>query len=320
MTQSRLRTVLLLIYLLIIAVVPTLAFVLSKSFNASSSANNSSKTPSKVVTTVTQPREVPASLPDTEVEDEPSSSPSPSPTVNLVIGPTLSLKVRFEGRPANNQAMKKLFVAIAQGDIPKNPEYLLQYNTEVSNTGEIEGLSLAGLTPGTTYTAFIKGEAQISTASAFLMRPNQTILNNNQAIELTTGDLNDDNTINTADLNLLRQALYAKPSDTKWYARADFNLDDIINLLDQALIVKNLNRSGVNGPWQSTTAASSSAQLNAGSVVSESTPQPNFQTINSFKQLIEAQISPATPMPTPTPITTPMPTESSGYWMWVPKY
>ena len=58
----------------------------------------------------------------------PSSAPeleTDSPTIATSFGPTLSLKIALEGRPANNQATK-LFVGIVEGSLASNPKFIFK--------------------------------------------------------------------------------------------------------------------------------------------------------------------------------------------------
>lgn len=190
---------------------------------------------------------------------EPSSS---SPTIATSFGPTLSLKVTLEGRPAGNQA-SKLFVGIAEGTLTSNPKFLLSFSIDVPASGEYSNLSLAGLSSGTSYTALIKGSAQIATTQAFTMSPTITNLNSGQSISLTTGDLNEDNVINSADFSIAQKALGSNSNSSNWNENADFNKDGTINTFDLGFITKNMGKTGATGAWVSPIpkAASASAGL-----------------------------------------------------------
>lgn len=175
--------------------------------------------------------------------------PSPS---SISYGPTLNFKVNLEGRPQGKMATK-IFVGIAEGKPVSTPTYLLQFNVDLPGSGAFEGLSLAGLTPGNLYTAFLKAPAQIATSSAFLMIPTTTTLNSGNPVNLTTGDLNEDNLINSADYVIAKSALGASPSSSNWNSLVDFNLDNIINSLDLGIILKNMSKTGESGVWISPT-------------------------------------------------------------------
>ncbi len=199
----------------------------------------------------------------TEPISIPPSSNSPS---SVSYGPTMNFKVSLQGRPQGKMATK-LFVGIADGKPTGTPQYLLQFNIDLSDSGSFEGLSLAGLTPNNQYTAFLKSPAQIATSSAFLMVPTTTTLNNGNPIDLITGDLNEDNLINSADYVIAKSALGATPSSPNWNALVDFNLDKIINSLDLGIILKNMSKAGETGVWVSPVpqgSASSSGGLPAG--------------------------------------------------------
>ena len=179
-----------------------------------------------------------------------SSGLSSSPTIATSFGPTLSLKAALEGRPLDNQATK-LFLGIVEGSLGPNPKFLLSFTLDLPSNGEYSNLSLAGLSPGTKYTALLKGSSQIATSSAFTMSPTVTNLNEGEAINLLTGDLNEDNVINTADYSIVQKLLGTNPSSFSWNENADFNKDKLINLFDIGYITKNLGKEGASGAWTS---------------------------------------------------------------------
>lgn len=194
----------------------------------------------------------------------PSPTPGPSTTVATSFGPTLSLKVNFEGRPLDNQA-GSLFVGLFEGGVVSDPKFILSFTVDLPETGEYEGLSLAGLTPGSTYTALLKGPAQIATSSAFIMSTTVSNLNSGTVTNLLTGDLNDDNVINSADYAIAKNALGSNPTSSSWNEIVDFNLDQIINTLDLSYILKNFGKTGDSGDWVSPIpAGSASASLKNG--------------------------------------------------------
>lgn len=211
----------------------------------------------------------------------PQATPS-SPEIATSFGPTLSLKASLEGRPANKQTTK-LFVGILEGPITGNPKFLLSFTVELPASGEYGNLSLAGLNPGSRYTALLKGSAQIATASAFTMSPNVSYLNEGQAINLLTGDLNDDNIINSSDYTIIQKTFSSTVKSSNWNENADFNKDGAVNSFDLAILSKNLGKTGATGAWTSPIPqnASSSASLS-----SPSTGAPN---------------------------------SPGGYWIWIPK-
>lgn len=203
----------------------------------------------------TKSAEVPPTSPLTDLERLLQTSPtptpndiSPTPIINLAFGPTLNLKIELEGRPPGKQAAK-VFVGISTGTTKANPTYLLTFTLDFPDSGFFQGLSLAGLNPGSTYTAYVKGPAQIDTASTFVMGPTETNLNNNQALTLTSGDLNEDNTINSADYTIAKGVYGTTSSSKTWNSRADLNLDGVINNLDLSLIIKNMGKTGASATW-----------------------------------------------------------------------
>lgn len=214
----------------------------------------------------------------------PSATPAAtSPTIATSYGPTLSFKISLEGSPKNNQTAR-MFVGIAEGTLTSNPKFLLSFTVDVPASGEYSNLSLAGLNPGTIYTALLKGSAQIATSSAFTMSPAVSNLNNGEAVNLVSGDLNDDNVINSSDYSIVQKILGATAASANWNANADLNKDGVINSFDLAIVSKNLGKAGATGTWTS--------------------PLPQNAT-------------PSASLNNPAPLGGPA--NDSGYWIWIPK-
>lgn len=216
----------------------------------------------------------------------PTSIPAPassSPTVATSFGPTLSLQAILEGRPVNNQA-SKLFVGIVEGALSANPKFLLSFTVDLPATGSYKNLSLAGLQSGNQYTALLKGATQIATASAFIMSPTVTNLNNGQPLDLLTGDLNEDNIIDSADLSIIQKASGSTSASSNWNENADFNKDGIVNTFDLAIISKNMGQIGASGTWTS--------------------PIPKAETLSAY--------------PVGSAKDNPVPDGAGGYWLWIP--
>jgi hypothetical protein len=195
-------------------------------------------------------------------------------------GPILSFQITNEGKPSEDQS-NRVFVGIAQGDIAANPQFLLSFMADVPASGVVSGISLVGLSPGLTYTAYIKGSAQLVFPKTFTMQPKITNLG---IINLISGDLNEDNSINSVDLSLAKQLVGTTPNSQNWNVYADLNGDSKVDDADLAIISVNLGKAGLTGKWTSSSiqTASSSATLN--DLNEESTPSA-----------------------------------STGYWLWVPK-
>lgn len=239
-------------------------------------------------TSSTKPKEVPGSSPLTELQklleaSQAASKPEPTPTtpVNIAFGPTLNIKIDIEGRPAGKYGAK-VFIGIAAGTLTTKPAYVLTFTVDFPEDGIFRGLSLAGLNPGSTYTAYIKGPGQIDAASTFAMSPTESSLNNNQSITLITGELNEDNTINTADYTIAKNLYGINSSSRIWNERADFNRDGVINNLDLGYITKNFGKTGASGTWYS--------------------PVPQASSSGSLQNGIGGPES----------------TKSGGFWLWVP--
>ncbi|MBI2021379.1 hypothetical protein HYS93_00665 [Candidatus Daviesbacteria bacterium] len=279
--------IILIVIAVLIILIPSGSFILSKRINQKNAAKTTSIFPQ------TSPKEVPKTNPIDELKKSllkesggsDGSSSLASSSAEISFGPTLKFKINLEGRPKNKQATK-LFVGIAQGQPITNPQYLLSFTVNVPDSGEYSNLSLAGLTQSQTYTAYLKGSVQIATASAFTVKPSVNDLN---TLNLLTGDLNEDNTINTLDYNITLSALGANPTSKKWNPLIDFNLDNSINSFDIGFIIKNLGKTGTSGTWYSPTPpASKSAELKVpANTGSEGDPPASG---------------------------------GSGYWIWVPKF
>lgn len=249
-------------------------------------------TPSAEKKSVFEPNPVKNSMSPKSSPSNQSPNQSLSSGVQVNFGPTMDFILNIEGRPDTDYSAKA-FVGIAQGQPASSPQYLLSFTVDVPISGVFNGLSLAGLNQGTTYTAYIKTPAQIATASAFTVSPTTTKLNAGAALKLISGDLNEDNVINSADYSIAKAALGSNPNSKNWNSNVDFNLDGLINTLDISLIIKNIGKTGISGAWYSPNAtASGSALMN----------QP--ASLGTF-QAEESLVKPPS-------------LESGGYWIWVP--
>ena len=245
-------------YVFLILSIPVGAYFIQQRQSASVSASN------PLQRTITH-------IPDDDVTPK-SSTPTPSPNLSedtdttllpSSYGPTLKLILKLEGRPEGKEA-SKVFVGIAEGTITQKPKYLLTFNLDLPDSGVFEGLSLAGLTSGSQYTAYIKGPAQIVSASTFTMSPSSTNLNNNQPITLVSGDLNDDNAINSGDYSIALSAYGSNSTSGNWNLNTDLNLDGVINTYDLSIISKNLSKIGDSGLWTSPPPATKSGSPTGG--------------------------------------------------------
>lgn len=254
------------VYIFIVLSIPVGAYLMSQKQTVKSSASEEkNKTTAKSSPKPTSSASGKQTLLDLAKKNlaTQSANPSPSPeasspTIASSFGPTLFVKAKLEGRSSNQST--KLFVGIIEGTLSSNPKYLLNFSVNLPSSGEYSGLSLAGLTVGSTYTALVKGQAQLATAVSFNMSPTETKLNSGSAVSLTSGDLNDDNTINSADLGIMKNALGATSNSRNWYEIADINKDGVINIIDYSILYKNMGKSGDSGIWVSPI-ATSSAQL-----------------------------------------------------------
>lgn len=252
MFSSLQQRILLGIYIFLILSIPTGAYLASRQQTVRSRASEIAPKPTiKPSPKLATPS---AKLKLLEIpEDEPESF---SPTVATSFGPTLSLKVSLEGRPAGSQTTE-LFVGIVDGALAKNPKFLLSFNIDIPTSGSYSNLSIAGLLAGTNYTALLKGPAQIASSVTFTMSPAVTNLNKDEAINLTSGDLNEDNTINSSDYSIVQKAYGATSKSSSWNEIADFNKDGVINAFDLSIVSKNLGKIGASGVWTSPVATAS---------------------------------------------------------------
>lgn len=291
---------------LMIVLIPTTSFFVSR-FRTQGNAGAKAPPPKFSPLPITSPRGIPKtkSLDETAAVDDaskvtPASNDLDSSGMSLsnelpdpISGPTLSFQVNYEARPKNDQS-GKVFVGFAEGKLPIiNPKFLLSFVVNVAASGTYSKLSLSGLSSGSSYVAYLKGPAQIATASAFTVTPTPTNLG---IMSFLTGDVNEDNVIDTSDYNIVKGLLGQTPATGAWNANNDFNKDNRINTLDLAIISKNLNKTGASGPWISTSpvknAATKSAQIK----------EDNFMG------------GPGNNSPPPN---TP-PLQRQGHWFWLP--
>ncbi|MBI2018909.1 hypothetical protein HYS96_04370 [Candidatus Daviesbacteria bacterium] len=229
---------------------------------------------------------------DSTLEDLLKITPTPSPqatispTIATSFGPTLSFKITIEGRPKEKQA-GKVFVGVLEGDLVTNPKFLLTFLADVPASGEYGNLSIAGLNPGSKYTALLKGRGQIAKASTFIMSPAESKLNGGQALNLVSGDLNEDNIINTADYSIAQKAFNSTPTQSNWNKNADINDDGVVNIFDISVIIKNLGQVGDSGVWVSPIPTATSS----GALTEDSNNLPVGSSGGS----------------------------NNGYWLWIPK-
>lgn len=265
--------------------------------------------------TATKPRSVPTNSPLTDLQKLIEGSDiSPVPTTdtsnagtNLAFGPTLSFQVSLEGRPAAKQA-DKVFVGIAPGQTATHPTYILTFTTDVPDSGKFSGLSLAGLNPGSVYTAYLKGSSQIDSGITFTMDPNESSLNNGKPVTLISGDLNEDNVINSADFTISRGYYGTTPASKNWNEKIDLNKDKIINNWDLLYINNNMGKVGTSGTWISTPKTTSLINQDprpaVGGLASPTGGPANFGDL-----LLSSS---------PSAETSPSAAPSSGYWLYVP--
>lgn len=302
----------------LIILIPITSFVIAYKFRAQTTSKAATDTTAKRPVSLgdTLPKDsTPSSaleslknnLNDTDSEDygvsqgsSPASSATPVP--QIILGPSLSFQAKIEGR-THDQTSKQFFIGIAEGQNPTKPQYLLSFKVDLPSSGVYTGLSLSGLTSGSTYTAFLKGKGQIATSSAFVLGPNETNLGE---VNLLTGDLNEDNLINASDLSVALTAYNGIPSSDNWNDNVDFNKDSRVNNFDLAYIYKNYNQTGAGGAWFSKlggapTLPTIATQSATGSSSGSLAPNPS----GSESALGNPELAPP-------------PNSSKGYWIWMP--
>lgn len=292
------QRVLLVTYIIVIFSIPLGTYLISQYQTIQSRAQESKPITQPVVRITPVPESASSgdltnlSKPDSTLEDLLKITPTPSPqattspTIATSFGPTLSFKITIEGRPKENFA-EKVFVGVFEGDLVTNPKFLLTFLVDVPASGEYGNLSIAGLNPGSKYTALLKGSGQIAKASTFIMSPSESKLNEDQALNLVSGDLNEDNIINTADYSIAQKAFNSTPKLSNWNKNADINSDGVVNIFDISIIIKNLGQVGDSGVWVSPIPTATSS----GNLTEDSSSLPVGSVGGS----------------------------NNGYWLWIPK-
>lgn len=240
------------VYVFIVLSIPIASYLVSEQQTVKSQASETNKaftkpTPKPSPKLKESPAKELLSMSEQAVNTPGESEPTPgvsSPTIANSFGPTLSLKANLEGRPVNNQTTK-LFIGIMEGSLIANPKFLLSFSVNLASDGSYSNLSLAGLSVGSKYTALLKGSSQIATSSAFIMSPTVTNLNEGEPLNMLSGDLNEDNTINSSDYAIVQKALGTKND------MADFNKDGLVNTFDLGFVTRNLGKTGASGSWTS---------------------------------------------------------------------
>lgn len=261
------QRVILVAYIIVILSIPVGTYLISQYQTIRSKAQEPKPTTQPVVRITPIPESSASSNLTSLFNLDPTPSPqaTSSPTIATSFGPTLSFKITIEGRPKENQA-GKVFAGVFEGDLVTNPKFLLTFLVDVPASGEYGNLSIAGLNPGSKYTALLKGRGQIAKATTFIMSPAESKLNGGQALNLVSGDLNEDNIINTADYSIAQKAFNSTPTLPNWNKNADINGDRVVNIFDISIITKNLGQVGDSGVWISPIPTATSSGTPVGSV------------------------------------------------------
>lgn len=299
MFSSLKARILLIIYVLVIILIPVGAYIGSQQ----TSTNKKAEPKASPATTKASPKPSSQAVDELKENSEkaissrilsPDTEESES-KIATSFGPTLNVNVNFEGRPEDENS-GNLFVGIVEGSITANPKFILSFTVELDESGKFEGISLAGLTTNANYSALLKGSSQIAKAVAFVMSPTVTNLNSGQVVTLLSGDLNEDNTINTADFSIVHSALGATSASSNWNRAADFNVDGIVNSIDLSFVIKNFGKIGDSGSWTS--------------------PLPAIATSSASLTPSDGKIgTPSGGIPDFVP---PDSSGKKGYWLWIP--
>jgi len=301
---SSLKTKLLLgVYVFLLLSIPVGAFLVSQTQNPNTSAKQPAKSPKASLLPLKNDSKL---SPVDEIkqltspDDSGSTNPDASGSGATTFGPTLNLKIDIEGRPVGQMATK-LFVGIAD-NTASTLKYLLSFTVDIPANGVFNGISLAGLEAGSSYKAILKGPAQLATSSAFVMSPGTTELNSSIPVYLFSGDLNEDNLVNSADYSIIKSAFGSKSGEAGWNENTDLNKDGVINAIDLSIVYKNFGKTGASGIWVSTPPATSSGTIS---------PIGGPDSTSSG--------GPASPPGGSTPPPPGAPTQTDGYWFWMPK-
>lgn len=292
--------------ILLTLLIPTGAYVLSLRFNAQSQASDDYSSPvtspKSEATTSSKLKDALDRLNQTTSGGTSGSTAGTQTTTEtgsddtsssqLILGPTLGFSLILQARPLDNQSTKA-FLGIALGQPTTKPTYLLSFMVDIPASGSFDGISLSGLESGSTYTAYIKGASQIATASAFVVKATPSNL---AALNLLTGDVNEDNVIDILDYNLVKATIGGNPTSAKWNALYDFNLDNVINSWDLNIVLSNLGKIGASGAWYSYSPIATASATTSALLTSPSTGSVSGEMTTGTQE-----------------------SEKSGYWMWVPE-
>lgn len=299
--HSKRDKIIIVVFIALILLIPSGSFLISQRLKTT----NPPGVDYDRAVTKQSPKEVPKKLPsskttaatdkkDNAAEQENGTSGEinrlleSSNSAELSFGPTLNFKIQIEGRPAGNQT-GKIFFGLAAGKPQLNPKYILSFLIDIGADGVYKGLNIAGLEGGQQYTAYIKGQSQIATGAAFTLTP---AFNDLGTVILLSGDLNEDNVVNTADYAISKAALGTNPSSSNWNADYDINKDGVVNVFDLGFIIRNLSKIGAGGPWISTPAtktATPSASSRTNRPVGSSHCHPSSTVIPAPSTVIPAE-------------------------------
>lgn len=127
------------------------------------------------------------------------------------------------------------------------------FRVKIRRQGETNALEQLDLVPGADRIRLMRNEAGpldvLVAGGSWLAKTVHLASSDDDAvelgpIELTNGDVNQDNTVNIADFLRFRQAFGSTPENSNWVATADLNLDGSVNILDFLTLRRSFGQSG----------------------------------------------------------------------------
>lgn len=154
------------------------------------------------------------------------------------VTPKINLTFRLEGRTAAKTDAMRGFAREAGSKLGYDQapfKHRSNIATDTSGRGAITGLELTGLTLGRSYEGLLKGPQHL--------QKNVTIANLQETNTvdfgtLLSGDITNDNAVNSMDIDLWARELWKEESP------ADLNGDGTVNSMDLAVLAENLLKEG----------------------------------------------------------------------------
>ncbi|MFL5733422.1 MAG: CAP domain-containing protein [Chloroflexia bacterium] len=161
----------------------------------------------------------------------PSATPTSTPT------PGLAGHVTWQGRPAQPSSVQQAPITLTL----RLGSTVVNYPVRNTDASGFFTVSVAGLANGT-YSWRAKGPQFLATSGSVALSGAR--VTNTEMGTQRVGDTNNDNTVNSVDLTLLKATLGRMPGDPGYDGRADFNGDSIVTMMDFTLLRANFGSSG----------------------------------------------------------------------------